>query len=266
MEKRFWKKEADRLWREAEKHWIGRKQDKNYRDFLVREHLLEALINEPARHLNFHRPELYVDIGCGDGSETQYLHAYLGQPDTYGFDINETLIGNANDDKIIFEAGNSRNLIRKHKLRGKADLVTTLFVLHDTPDYLEVVGAASDTLRKGGTYINVMVHPQFSKLMLKKHKEIISRDEDTTFCMYPIVEEDRTFYLPHFHRSLGTYLDNIEKQGFYLQKIIGMQPLPHDLKEAIKWHRSPFYEHETNVYWPEISQVPSSVLMQYIKA
>ena len=72
--------------------------------------------------------------------------------------------------------------------------------------------------------------------------------------IYEKIENRKTFFLPYFHRSLDDYKKTFEKY-FKNTKIIELKPDKKIMKDKIL----PFYSFEDNLYYPEITEIPSSV-------
>ena len=268
MESDEWAKD---LWKKATQNWKNREQDSNYRKFLTHPALEEEL-----RDFSVDKGVL-VDLGCGEGTETAYLRDILtskGVERFCGFDINSDLISHARRTfkEISFSNGDIIEFMRKYKLKERADIVTSLFVLQDTPRIRELVEASYDILSSNGMFLTLIVNPEFAKLLLAKGvlREIgivdhIRRKEYDFAASYPIVEVGKKpFYVPYFHRSLGHYIDLLGEY-FSVESVRGLKPSKSLIDESLENKTLPFYSAKNNVYWPEISQVPSSVLIRGIK-
>lgn len=263
-----WVKET---WEKSYGSWKNRKQDLNYRKLLVRpalENEFETMDKKNVRHAN----RTYVDIGCGDGSETAFMAQKLllkGFSRFYGFDISSELISHADRayGGISFFWSDSKSFLKKTDLEGKVNLATSVFVLQDTPNMRELIEDAYRLLCRNGKFFSVIVNPQFAEAMKEKGelKMIGScqgpRRKEYRFCAeYPIVEEGKKpFYVPYFHRSLGEYVDLIGEL-FQIDKVRSLKPT-----FTLQRDVSPFCPENHNVYWPEIMQIPSSVIIKSSK-
>jgi SAM-dependent methyltransferase len=265
---------ATKTWQKAEKDWINRKQDLNYREYLIHP-ALEEQVNDVGS-----RNGILVDLGCGDGTETLFLKQVLGRvgfDKFYGFDHNQSFIkkaqeNNAQSTNIIFDSGELTGLSDKYKLQGHTDLATSLFVLQDEPEYEELIKVMHSYLRMDGSFLALTVHPQFSEWLLEKGALSINPDlyksEKNNYEFagnYPIVEPGRPpFFVPYFHRELSDYIKVLENY-FYIDSIKGLKPSKQVLALAEIEKISPFYNEKHNVYWPKIAEHPSSVMIKGIK-
>lgn len=262
---------ANELWKKSEKDWIDRVQDNNYREYLVRPALEDELSEI---HIN---EGVFVDIGCGEGKETYFMKEMLkkkGFRTFYGFDTNEAFINSANNlfGGITFDAGDLYELKNKHNLEESADLIISLFVLQDTPSAMDLVKSCYNLLKKKGCFLICVVHPQYAEILLKKgaikiNKELEKTSEDSYLFAgeYPITEPEKpSFYVPYFHRNLSEYIEIFEKY-FHIESVRGLKPTEKLLKKGEEEKISPFYEDSNNVYWKEISEVPSSLIIKGIK-
>jgi SAM-dependent methyltransferase len=265
---------AKQMWRQAERDWVNRKQDLNYR-----EHLIHPALEEQVNDV-YSRNGIFVDLGCGDGTETLFLKSFLEQrgfDKFYGFDPNQSFIKkaqetNAQSTNIIFDSGELIELADKYELQGHTDLATSLFVLQDEPEYEELIKVMHSYLRKDGFFLALTVHPQFSEWLLEKGALSInaelqkSKKNNYEFAgNYPIVESGKSpFFVPYFHRELSDYIKLLEKY-FYIDGIKGLKPSKQVLGIAEVEKISPFYNEKYNVYWPKIADFPSSVMIKGIK-
>lgn len=268
MEAKEWAKE---LWKKSEKDWINRIQDNNYREHLVQPALEDELSDI---HVN---GGIAVDIGCGEGKETYFMKEILrkkGFRTFYGFDTNEEFINSANSlfKEIIFDAGDFSKLQNKYHLEESVDLITSLFVLQDTPSVENLVKSCYKSLKDKGCFLTCIVHPQYAEILLKKGaikiNEKLKKTSGDNYIFagaYPITEPEKPpFYIPYFHRNLSEYIKIFEKY-FHIGSVRGLKPVNKLLKKGREEKISPFYEDRHNVYWKEISEVPSSLIIKGIK-
>jgi len=259
---------AKGLWQKASNSWKTREQDNNYRKYLVHSSLERELADFRAHK------GILVDIGCGEGGETAYLHEYLkdrGIILAFGFDTNTELIEHAipNYKKICFSHGETRELMEVYGLLGKVDLVSSLFVLQDTPYARDLIEASCEALKDGGTFFSVIVNPKFAEaidekgeLRKKNIHESPRRKEHRFVAEYPIVERGgKPFFVPYFHRTLGDYVSLIEEY-FTLDSLNTLKPSEELLEKSEREKILPFCNEKGNIYWPEISKIPSSVIIK----
>lgn len=262
---------ANELWKKSEKDWINRMQDNNYREYLVRPALEDELSDI------YIDGGIAVDIGCGEGKETYFMKEMLkrkGFRTFYGFDTNEKFIDSANNlfEEITFDVGDFSKLKIKHHLEGPVDLITSLFVLQDTPSVKNLVNNCYNSLKDKGRFLTCIVHPQYAKILLEKGAIKINEKlkkvsgESYTFAgAYPITEPEKPpFYVPYFHRDLSEYIKIFEKY-FHIESVRGLKPSDKLLKKSKEEKISPLYEDRHNVYWKEISEVSSSLIIKGIK-
>lgn len=255
------------LWQKAIISWANRQQDHNYRRYVVRP-AIKQLISQ----LNF-QPKIVVDLGCADGEETVFLKQFLGEcgfnSQVYGFEPQSKLIAKAPKDKdIIFASGNFTRLVSKYKLKGKIDLLITLFVLQDLAELSSFFEHIKENLSETGQAVFLLVHPCFGQAMLKKSALIIEKSlsyfdnvEWQYASAYPIVEENgQTFWVPYFHRSVEYYLNTIKKY-FQIISVKELKPDKQTLRYCQEQKVSPFVNHPGNVYYPEIINQASTLLI-----
>jgi SAM-dependent methyltransferase len=261
---------AKELWMKASSDWKSRTQDNNYRTVLVH----PAITTEISDVLE--NKGLFIDLGCGDGNETQFMRYKLipkGFNRFYGFDTNKEFIDTARKlyKGITFDHGDFSELKLKYELQGKADLIVSQFVLQDTPYIKGLLSEVYDSLKPHKPFISVIVNPQFAERLLAKNEiklNDVEGDPSKDFIFmgeYPITEPGRPpFYVPYFHRNLSDYIRLLEK-NFHIETICGLKPSRGFLKTAKKEKVTPFYEEQFNVYWPEISETPASFLIKCVK-
>ena len=256
---------ADNLWSQAYLSWNKRQQDHNYRQYLARPAICQAL-----RELNLRSKLVVVDLGCAEGIETIFIARILRQmdlePKVYGFDPYYNGRRQKRVADIIFERGELTKLLSKYHLQGKVDLLTSIFVLQELPSWDKFLIHICHVLKPGGRALFLFVHPDFGLALKRKSALIINKElsqsADWEFAAaYPIVEEKgRTFYLPYFHRSLDVIKKKLEKH-FCIQKIRGLKPNSETIKYCRQEKISPFINHFGNIYWPEIISQESSLLI-----
>ena len=263
------------LWVKAIVAWQNRSQDHNYRKYVARPSIRKAL-----KTIFLPKFGIYLDFGCGDGSETKFLKTYIKQKNSigifYGFDRQRKLVQLARDSqensggiKMIFSAGSSEELVKKFKLKEKVDLIFSTFLLQDLPDINKHIELIDFCLKKGGGGIFLLVHPDFGEAMRKKNvlhlnPKIRSQIWDWA-AEYPIVEESgMTFYVPYFQRSLK-YYETIFKKYFSIVNHFALSPSAAAIKEGETRRLSPFFPHAGNVYYPEIIYQPSSLIFKIVK-
>lgn len=261
---------ADKLWQKNASKWIGRIQDLNYRDLLIRPNIKNELEKLPALQNG-----LFIDLGCGDGSETLKLrnlllsYGYSGE--LFGIDQSGAFIADAQDRPI---AGNgikltfSQSSIADSQFiigNRKANLVFSLFVLQDLAELTTALKTIESLLADNGFGLFVFVHPLFGKVMRQKGAlRNIQRSEITPdfewFAEYPIVEDAGTFYVPYFHRSFGLY-EKLFTKLFKEIKYVELKPDWRLLKVCEQQKTLPFCKQINNVYYPEITTMPSSIMV-----
>jgi len=220
------------VWAEATSDWLERKQDHNYRSVLVHPAIRKAVLN-----VNL-ITGIIADIGCGDGSEAKTIveavrnaknvqdgldwpentHPKTRSLQYFGYDPNAKFIEMARNTyegdhlpvsiHCSFHSGNIEDFVQENDLEDNCDLVTSLFVLQDIPDYENHIALLAKCARSGGISLAVVVHPGFGRAMLEKDAfESYKEPWDEQFYgKYPIVEESRPpFFVPYFHRPLQYY-------------------------------------------------------------
>lgn len=262
---------AKQLWEKASESWMNRIQDNNYRNHVVRPALEDELFNI------FIDNGILVDIGCGEGKETCFLKDILekkGFRDFYGFDTNRKFINSAKGsfEGIVFDAGDFSELKGKYSLAGHTDLVTSLFVLQDTPNIENLIKNIYVSLKIKGIFLALIVHPQYAEILLKKGaikvNDNLEKDKDDNYILageYPITEPGKPpFFVPYFHRNLSYYTKLFETY-FHIESVKGLKPSNNLLEISRQEKISPFYEEHYNVYWKEISEVSSSLIIKGVK-
>lgn len=259
----------NKLWQKNIHKWNNRSQDLNYRNLLIWPNIEKIISKIPPC-----KDGLFVDLGCGDGSETLRLRELLRLKgfsgkllgiDQQNFFIEfarKKITPNANI-RLSFE----ESLVTKLSSvinEVKVDLLFSLFVLQDIADTNESLIAVKQSLGKNGIGIFVFVHPVFGKTM--KQKNALSSIKFNTknrnwiwAAEYPIVEEQETFYVPYFHRSLAMY-KKMFKNVFSRQEYYELFPSWQLIKRCEEKKILPFCKHKNNVYYPEILYMPSSLM------
>lgn len=259
-----------KLWQMSVDKWTKRKQDLNYRDLLVWPGL-EKVLSEIDPCTN----GLFVDFGCGDGTETFKLRKLL---ESKGF--TGTLLGIDQQQRFIDHArshsspeGAIRLFFEKISAEKpgaivgniKADLVVSQFVLQEVIDIEEVLLITRNLLKKEGMGIFVFVHPDFGEIMKEKHalKNVHFSTGNKRWIWsadYPIVEAEETFYVPYIQHPLDSYKKSFA-QLFGRQQYIELMPDKQLVEFCEEKKLLPFCKHTNNVYYPEIVNMPSSVVV-----
>lgn len=265
---------AAAVWNRNVKGWQNRNQDYNYRELLARPAMRKAI-----RYASLPDNGKFIDLGCGDGSETAHIRDYLRNEGAggclYGFDLQKSLIRKANETvheeeaqmiDTVFEHGRLEALIEKYELSHKADNVFSTFLLQELSDAESHLCLAMRSMRPYlGRGVFVLLHPDFGQAMLDKGAIKINRELGATEHWrwtgeYPIVEEGGgTFYVPYFHRTLDDYKKLIcDHFCDFLYR--GFKPTKRTLQISERNKLSPFYDHPGNIYFPEITTVPSTLI------
>jgi len=263
------------IWTKAVPNWEDRSQDHNYRDILARPGIYSAL-----KSLDPKSNGQFLDIGCGDGTETFFIRNSLiklgWHGRMFGYDPQSHFIGvaeqaNKSHSLISIQFGNGSigDFLGKYKLSKSVDLLTSIFVLQDLPDIQKYLADVDKTISEGGTSISLLVHPNFGEAMRKKGAVKIEESLNPCgisvpwrfVCEYPIVEErGRTFFVPYFQRTIEDYKKYFQRY-FSQIEFIALKPSPQDVSRCEKEHRTPFYDHPGNVYYPEIVEMESSLII-----
>jgi hypothetical protein len=132
-----------------------------------------------------------------------------------------------------------------------------MFVLQDIADAENYLKIIRGLLKQNGIGIFVFVHPGFGEAMkgkgaLKNIRLGDSIDDWSWVAEYPIVEEQGTFYVPYFHRSLDFY-KKVFSEFFNQSQYSELMPSERD--KAL-----PFSRQANNIYYPEIINSPSSLV------
>ncbi len=263
---------AKEVWTRAVVNWEERSQDHNYRNIIARPGIYSCL-----KSLPIIKNGRFLDIGCADGNETLFVRDSLvklnwsGQ--MYGYDPQEKFIQltkTKNQHHSIipttFEHGSIEKVLKENDLFEKIDLITSIFVLQDLPNIKQYLINVNKALKNHGIGIFLLVHPNFAEIMLDKGElkleKTLSQNDEWRFAgEYPIVEErGKTFFVPYFHRTINDYQKHFQEY-FKKVKFIGLKPTQKDLRLSEKNKLSPFYNHEGNVYYPEITQMKSSLII-----
>lgn len=266
---------AESVWRRAIKGWEARQQDYNYRRFLARPGMRDAL-----RLLRPISNGAFLDLGCGDGSEMRHIRKVLAKQGFsgkfFGFDLQQSLIKIAKSKirgkkpiETSFDFGQLARLISRHKLPDNVDLVFSTFLLQELSDADEYFKMSTACLKEGGQGIFLFLHPKFGEAMLRKNVVCVNDQLKSKSwrwaAEYPIVEEDgRTFYVPYFHRELEDYL-RLARKYFSMVEFFEQKPMKKVIKKCESEKRSPFHNHLGNVYYPEIINIPSLLIFMVKK-
>ena len=215
-----------------------------------------------------------------EGVETFYIRDKLSQIGNsgvmYGYDPESEFISiakttNNSQASIPITFGNNSidQFLQRYNLQNEIDIVTSIFVLQDVADIQKYLEDINKVLNHEGVGIFLLVHPLFGESMKNKNVLRINRtlnslntDKSWRFAgEYPIVEENgKTFFVPYFHRTIEDYKKYFSK---YFKKIdfIELKPTKDKIKLCGKEHKSPFYNHIGNVYYPEIIKMKSSLII-----
>ncbi len=273
------------VWTNAAALWSERPtQDHMYRKYVV-----EPRLSQLIPKLGLSPSSLVVEIGCGDGAHSFFWRKELNNLGLanvriFGLDISEALIlkarGNAVGYKnVSFEIADVTNINTAgmiHDAVGVPDVVVAMFLLQDLQDLEGVLRMVQATLRSGGHFIAVVVHPNFASRLadvghLHKYN---GADIPTKYVSdsgivqwrymgyYPIAQADRTpFYLPYFHRTVTDYNHALQTNRFDIVREISMMPyIDTETKDQVE----PFHKTLWNVYWPYIVEEPSSLLIHAV--
>ena len=87
----------------------------------------------------------------------------------------------------------------------------------------------------------------------------------TAIMIHDLVEENgKTFFVPYFHRSLEDYLC-VARRYFSDVEFFELMPLGETIDLCKREKHSPLYDHPGNVYYPEITQMPSALIFSVKK-
>jgi len=267
---------AQEVWSKSVKNWKTRNQDYNYKRLLARPGVEKSI-----KTFRVVRDGIFLDVGCGEGSETRHIRDFLvrqGYTGTfYCFDQQKELIqiAQATSEEtsppitLVFDYGRTGELVEKYDLQGKVDRAFSTFLLQDMPDVERYFETMSLCLKKSGGAIFLLVDPYFGKAMLEKGVLKVNRKLQSELwrwaAEYPIVEEGgKTFYAPYFHRELEDYL-KLLYQHFSDVTLFDLRPSNEVIEMSKRDKISPFYDHPGNVYYPEILEIPSSLFLLVTK-
>jgi ubiquinone/menaquinone biosynthesis C-methylase UbiE len=266
---------AKNVWARAVPNWEDRSQDHNYRDILARPGIYSALAS-----LSSISNGQFLDIGCGEGAETFYIRDSLAKlgwsGKMFGYDFQSHFISVAEQSNksyssvpIQFGDGSIDDFLKKYGLSKNVDLLTSIFVLQDLPDINKYLEDVNKSLNENGTGIFLLVHPDFGEAMKKKGAVKLENALNSFGVFvpwrwvgeYPIVEEKgETFFVPYFQRTIDEYR-NYFRNYFSQMDFVSLKPSLQDISHSETEHKSPFYNHLGNVYYPEIVKMESSLLI-----
>ena len=268
---------ARSLWDRSLKRWADRTgQDRTYRQLVIHPFLfdyLESNLPRIPRHL--------LDLGCGDGilMNDPRFQSSVGDGGSYlGVDLSGTLMGLANSEasraNTSFLAMNvtSPGLVSAVlAARPSWDAVLSVFMVQEIADIHAFFRNLEPLLAPDTRALVITVHPDFAEWLRERGRLAVNPDlsggsvsapETWRWAgAYPIVDEPREpFYLPHFQRSFEDYRAIIEQSGLVLDRVIELPPSG-TLPGLVRGGISPFRPFEGNVYWPRISETPSSAAL-----
>lgn len=263
------------VWTRVVPNWEDRSQDHNYRDILARPGIYSTL--ESLSPISNGR---FLDIGCGEGAETFFIRdslAKLGWTGTmFGYDPQDHFIQVASERSrphakipAQFGSGSVASFVESNRLEHKIDLLTSVFVLQDLPNIEQYFSTVNNVLSAAGTAIFVLVHPDFGEKMKSKGvvnlEPALNSTQDSAPWRwageYPIVEENnKTFFVPYFQRTIDDYRDYLSPY-FSEVEFVALKPTAAVSTIAKAEHRSPFFDHLGNVYYPEIVESESSLII-----
>ena len=268
---------ASSLWSDALPRWSGRSgQDKNYRKHVVHPAILSLL------RKNFPEGEIRIlELGCGDGVflDDTGLKALIDNGGSYsGIDISSKLVEEARlkhtAENIVFLRVSMADTALFDRIVSQNEswnCILSVFAIQEVPDIESMMENLLRILPEGVLTVFVTVHPDFGEWLMqegrmRKEEELASGIEQEELQWrwagyYPIVDEPlEAFYLPYFHRNLEDYRSIFARYGFFTQDIVELPEKKHELPQLVKRGISPFTPFETNLYWPRIGEVPSSIV------
>ena len=271
---------ASSLWETALARWPERiGQDKNYRLHVVHP-ALDELLRE-----RFRRGIHILDLGCGDCSlldDPRFSGRIRPDGSYLGIDISGELIDKASarhlGEGIRFLRGDLADQTLSHQIAEIShtwDVVLSVFVIQEVPDLNTFLENLAHIASPGSLVIVVTVHPAFAEWLLEEGRIRIESSLQPGFESevlwrwagnYPIVDEPlEPFYLPYFHRSVEDYREAFARAGLKVCDIRDIPNREHDLPPLRELPVTPFYQFETNLYWPRIAEEPSALVIAALK-
>ncbi|MDP2984006.1 MAG: methyltransferase domain-containing protein [Candidatus Latescibacter sp.] len=271
---------ASSLWKTALARWPDRiGQDKNYRLHVVHP-TLDELLRE-----RFRRGIHILDLGCGDCSllDDPRFSGRIRPGGSYlGIDISGELIDKASarhkGEGIRFLRGDLADQTLSNRITGVRetwDVVLSVFVIQEVPDLDTFLENLAHIASPGSLVIVVTVHPAFAEWLLDEGRLRIESSLQAGFesealwrwaGYYPIVDEPmEPFYLPYFHRSVEDYREAFTRTGLKVCDIRNIPDRERDLPRLRELRITPFFQFETNLYWPRIAEEPSALVIAALK-
>ena len=271
---------AAKLWRDSVNRWSNRTgQDISYREHVIHP-ALNAILHERFHGWGFR----LLEVGCGDGFFLGHGVgcAITGEGGAYlGIDLSGELIDHARkrcpDPNIGFmrldiSAEYAAEAVRE---TGTWDCMQSVFAVQEIPDLPGMLANLRSIATPGMFVVIVTVHPDFGQWLLDNghmSRALLAGDNGSGLALhpdsvswrwagtYPIVDEPREpFHLPYFHRTIDDYRAYLARAGFRVDSIRELPDPAHQIPQLVERHISPFYNFDTNVYWPRIAEGPSSI-------
>lgn len=180
-----------------------------------------------------------IDLGCGYGWFCRYAREN-GAAEVTGYDLSERMLARAQT--LTSDAGIRYLRADLEELTlapGTADLVYSSLALHYVQDLGRLLGTVYAALAPGGNFVFTTEHPIF---MAPSHPEWQTDAEGRRFWpldRYSIEGARVTNWLAEgvvkYHRTLGTTLNALIRQGFSLTHIEEWRPTESQLAEHPDW-------------------------------
>lgn len=276
---------ATSLWDKDHSRWTARTgQDIRYRTNVIHPavaSILRELYPSGGIHI--------LDLGCGDGVflDDDIGKEVLAEGGSYtGVDISAAVVREASSrhsaENVRFIEGDAAAPAFPNRMIEAGRIWNCVLSVFTVQEIADLASFAANLERivppglTGGYAILVTVHPDFAD-WLRENGRMETVDDLATGAdtfggkkspglwrwagAYPIVDEPKEpFTLPYFHRTLDDYRNVFMNCGFTVKKTLEVPEPEKELPKLVREGISPFTDFDTNLYWPRIAEVPSSLV------
>src|SRR3989344_556876 len=211
----------------------------NYRYLIIKPALKRLLSNIKNKKI--------LDIGCGDGVLTEYLHE-LGA-DVTGIDGSRKMIEIAKQrtSSVTYKVMDAR---QKLNLDSQFDVITALLLLNSLSDLTVLFQEVQRLLKDEGFFLFVVLHPSFASVTSSFYNSWLRKifGKPPAFLTYDYFQGQRFLrtdsknkkQVPFYHRTLEQYSQALKNNSFLIEEILE----PHELPEEFLKH-NPKLEYTT---------------------
>ncbi|PFE01288.1 SAM-dependent methyltransferase [Bacillus cereus] len=176
-----------------------------------------------------------LDIGCGSGHSLEYM-AKHGAEELWGVDLSTIQIDTAkqtliewNPHLICAAMEDETDIPKEH-----FDIVYSIYALGWTSDLPKTLQLIYSYLKKGGSFVFSWEHPIYSNLKYGTPEIVLesSYHEEVPITFETFKGEDVQAVL--YKRKLSTYINELIKVGFTIEKIVEGEPSSDFEEQAVE--------------------------------